>query len=83
MKLSVSTVGSGLHPSEVLVKVETRAGDEEMIVDRTVVNDEKVEVGAILAKEEGYTLVQLPRETMRGAWRVWVPSQSVVEGAMA
>ena len=83
MKLSVAHIGDGLHPSEMLVEVETRTGPEEMIVDKTVVKDGKVEVGAILGAEPGYTLVQLPRETMRGAWRVWVPNSAIVEGAMA
>jgi hypothetical protein len=83
MKLSVSPIGDGLHPSEMLVEVVTRAGSEEMIVDRSIVNEGKVEIGAILGKEQGYTLVQLPRETMRGAWRVWVPNNAIVEDAMA
>lgn len=83
MKLTVITIADGLHPSEVLVKVETRDGIEEMIVDRRAIFDDAVEIGSPLGHEKGYTLVELPRETMRGAWRVWVPQGNVVEGMAA
>jgi hypothetical protein len=82
MKVKVKEVSGGLHPSEVVVQVETTSGPENLVVDRRSFKDDLVEVGAALGRDEkGNWLIELPRETMSGTWRVWVPEKSLVPEA--
>lgn len=73
MQLKVQTLGEGLHPGEVLVRIDTIDGKhEEVLLDKKAVISNNVEVGRPLQKINGHLLVELPRETTRGEWRVWV-----------
>lgn len=73
MRLKVKEVREGLHPSEVLVLVHTLNGKEEqLLIDRTAVVSDWLDIGNPIAKKENSALVELPRETERGEWRVWV-----------
>lgn len=73
MQLKVHPLGEGLHPGEVLVRIDTLNGKhEEVLLDREAVVSNAVEVGSPLQRMNGHLLVELPRETMRGEWRVWV-----------
>jgi hypothetical protein len=72
MRLQVQEIGKGLHPSEVLVKIETVQGPQEMFIDNRSLHHGSVEVGYPIAQKDQYSLVELPAETSGGAWRVWV-----------
>jgi hypothetical protein len=72
MRIKVTTIGRGLHPSEVVVQVKTTGGVENVVVDKRSLQSGKIDVGAPLARRGDEWLVELPRETMRGAWRIWV-----------
>jgi hypothetical protein len=69
---------AGPIPSETVVAIRTTSGStEETIVDSSQVDATGVEVGFIGQKGDE-VLVELPRETLRGRWRLWVPRSAVV-----
>ncbi len=77
-RVKVQTVGDGQHPSEAVVSVMTAEGkQEQLIVDKRSLEHPRegvstLRVGYPLRSEAGRYLIELPRETMRGAWRIWV-----------
>lgn len=79
MRLKVSRVTEGTHPSEVVVSVQTTKGtSENLVVHRRALSaDHSLEIGYPINREGGSYLVELPRETTTGAWRVWVPTEAV------
>jgi hypothetical protein len=80
-RLMVRLIGSGMHPSESLVEISSQEGMEEMIVDTETITNESVEVSFPIAQRNGSgVLVELPRETVRGAWRVWVEKSQLRVG---
>ena len=82
-RVKVRTVGDGQHPSEAVVSVTTAEGkQEELIVDKRSVEKEGwLRIGYPLRSEAGQYLIELPRETVRGSWRVWVRENQVEQAA--
>jgi hypothetical protein len=82
-RVKVRTVGDGQHPSEAVVSVNTADGkQEELIVDRrSLERGGWLRVGYPLRSQAGQFLIELPRETMRGSWRVWVREKEVERAA--
>jgi hypothetical protein len=79
MRMKVQEVGPGLHPSEVVVEVNTVTGPERLVVDRNAVSDKTLFVGwRSLAQKAGQLLVELPSEAMSGTSRVWVTSEEIL-----
>jgi hypothetical protein len=72
MRVRIEEVGAGQHPSEKIVKIETTDGPEQLVVDKRSIQNQSLDVGYPVGKHNGHLLVELPRETFRGAWRVWV-----------
>lgn len=72
MLLRVERVEEGLHPSEVVINVETRTGSEEVVVDSQTVRGHVLHVGSPVDTDGSYKLVELPRPTSTGFRRVWV-----------
>ncbi|HTT83367.1 MAG TPA: hypothetical protein VMF67_07785 [Rhizomicrobium sp.] len=72
MRVKVQEVGAGLHPSEIVVQVKTTTGAENLVVDRRSLERGTLDVGEPIAQNGDRWLIELPRETMRGSWRVWV-----------
>jgi hypothetical protein len=81
MWVRVKDIEQGLHPSEAIVMIETVQGQEEVVVDRRVIQHNSIEVGQPVAvsPDDKYYLVELPAETSRGAWRVWVAKTLVAQ----
>jgi hypothetical protein len=79
MRLKVEKISEGLHPSEAVVTVQTSTGPERVVVSIRSIDTDSIPVGWPLGKKEGLTLVELPRETETGAWRIWVPSDQLIE----
>ena len=77
MRVKVKEVGRGSHPSEVMVSVTTTNGEERLVVHRRSLMDDSLEIGYPINQESDSYLVELPRETLRGEWRVWVPGEAV------
>jgi hypothetical protein len=78
MRLKVNHVSNGPGPGEVIVEITTANGQtEEVIVDTRSLDAHDIEVGQPIAQRNGHTLVELPRETMSGRWRIWVDNSQV------
>lgn len=78
MRLRVKRLSSGPGPGEVVVEVETAEGaTEEVVVHSKGLHGDTIEVGYPIHRLNDRLLVELPRETVSGAWRVWVPAASV------
>ena len=79
MRMKVREIGPGLHPSEIVVEVQTVNGPERLAVDRDSIPDMTLFVGwRPLGQKNGQWLVELPNETMSGTWRVWVKRSDVL-----
>lgn len=78
MKLKISQSGAALHPSEVIVEVKTEDGIERLVVDAASIENNTIEVGFPVGRKNLAYLVELPRETFRGTWRVWVDEDQLV-----
>lgn len=77
MKLKVNKVGAASHPQEVVVSVETEEGTEFLVVHEASLSGDQIEIGYPIGQKASNFLVELPRETMRGSWRVWVSNDVV------
>ena len=77
-RIAVEQVEDGLHPSEVVVTIRTAEGNtEEVAVDRQLVEHNEMRVYPVSSRQDR-VLVELPRETLSGAWRVWMPRAAVL-----
>ena len=75
MKLRYEEKMSGPGPSEAVVVVGTASGqNEEIIVDRSDLEDSFLKVYKI-ATDGARVLVELPRESVAGNWRIWVTKE--------
>jgi hypothetical protein len=84
MRVKVQEIGKGLHPSEVVVQIQTVEGPERLVIDRRSIDNGSIDVEYPVGRGNGHYLIELPRETMRGAWRVWVAKDLITElGAAA
>ena len=81
--LRVVNVREGLHPTEVIVSVNTDQGQVKLVIDRESLIDDFIVVGYPVASRDGHILVELPRETTSGQWRVWVEKDAVKEQEVA
>lgn len=79
MQVKVKQVGRGLHPNEVVVSVETSEGQERLVVHQKSLHQGSIDVGFPISERNGMYLVELPRETMSGLWRVWVSKKLLCE----
>lgn len=83
-RVKVRILGPGFHPNELLVAVITADGSEEqLVVDRRSIMEESISIGYPVDRSETGFLVELPRESVRGIWRVWVPQASLIEESVA
>jgi hypothetical protein len=78
MHLKVEETGKSLHPSEAAIVV-TIEGPERLVVSRRSIKNGTVEVGWPLGENDNAVLVELPRETQTGAWRVWVSKDQLID----
>lgn len=84
MRITVRRIREGLHPSEIVVAVRTAEGkDVKIVVDKDSVKNDTIDIGYPIARNNNEALVELPRETTDGLWRVWVAADSLREGAVA
>ena len=72
MKIKCTDISFGPTPYEAVVTIGTAGGEsEELVVDRDLVGDGSLEVAPV-DRSNGHVLVELPRESATGRWRVWV-----------
>ena len=73
------TIVDGLMPSEKIAIIQSADGNtEEVAVSMQSFTGNKL-VAFIIDRHEGRVLVELPRETVSGRWRMWV-NQSAIGG---
>jgi hypothetical protein len=75
MRIKVRDLRSGiqgLHPKEAMVVIDTLTGPEELVIFNPSGGISSIEVGHPIAVNADNFLVELPSETGKGAWRVWV-----------
>lgn len=81
-KLRIAEKGVGLHPNERIVEIQTVEGPQELVIHaRSILADGFIDVGFPIRESGNDVLVELPRETSGGAWRVWVGKSEVAEHA--
>jgi hypothetical protein len=73
MRLKCHTLMQGPGPSEATVGISTADGMDEVVVDASLVHNDELEVSRVLERTKDRALVELPRESASGRWRVWVP----------
>jgi len=67
----------GPIPLQTVVTIApARSRTEDVIVHRCQVHERSLEV-AYIGERDGLLLVELPRESLSGRWRVWVPKSAV------
>jgi hypothetical protein len=76
IRIKITRRESGPIPSEAVVTIPTTTGTEEVVVHTSQASEESVEAGYI-GEEGDRVLVELPRETVSGRWRIWVPRNAV------
>ncbi len=79
MRVKINIIGGALHPSERIVSVSTVSGEERLVVDDRSIKDESLSVGSPISQQGENLLVELPRETLSGLWRVWVKRKLLVD----
>jgi hypothetical protein len=77
MRIKFNNRRDGPIPSETVVTITTVGGTEDVIVHQSQADASTVEVGFIREKEDGSLLVELPRETMSGRWRISIPRSAL------
>lgn len=78
MRIRFTNRREGPIPSETVVTIPTvGGGTEDVVVHQSQADAEGVEVGFIGEKGD-QLLVELPRETFSGRWRVWVPKSALI-----
>jgi hypothetical protein len=67
----------GLMPAEKIVRVEDADGDiQEVWVSASNISGGRL-VASEIGRREGRVLVELPRESAAGRWRIWVKESAV------
>lgn len=77
MRVKVSKIAKGSHPSEMIVTVDAVTGAEQLVVHERSIENNSLDIGFPINREDSNLLVELPRETVNGAWRIWVPEALV------
>ncbi len=83
MLIKVTIIRDGHGPSEKLIGVRTSGGEvEQVIVSKRILKGSTIEVGLGLAYEDGRILIELPRESTSGKWRVWIPESGIASESL-
>jgi len=79
-RVLVNNIEEGLIPSERVVQIPSAGGgfEELSLSARQVFNNVSIAAREI-SRQGDKVLVELPRETASGRWRMWVP-QANIEG---
>jgi hypothetical protein len=73
-----SNVSEGLMPTEKIVRVEMAGGEiEEVSVSERDISPDNKLMASFIGREGERVLVELPRESASGRWRIWVNAAAV------
>ena len=79
MRLRINRLVEVPGPGEVVVGVTTITGTiEQVVVHVAGMMGDTIDVGHPLASGEEQQLIELPRESTSGKWRLWVPQSDMV-----
>ena len=74
MFVKVKRLADGPGPSETVIGIQTSDGrQEEVVLSSKLVDSDMVDLGKPLLREDDNVLVELPRESASGRWRIWIP----------
>lgn len=79
MLIKCQRLMEGPGPSEAIVSIRTTKGEEEVVVYTGLLTNGYLEVGPQLSGQADRVLVELPRESASGRWRVWIPASEVAK----
>jgi hypothetical protein len=71
-RIKTNEVVDGPGPSEKVATITTSNGLEQVILHSSALDDLNHMEISILGHEKDLALVELPRESASGKWRVWV-----------
>ena len=79
MLVRYSELAEGPGPAEMLVGVLTMEGmQEEVVLSRRQAENGRMDVGSPLIEEAERCLIELPRESVSGRWRLWIPRSEIL-----
>jgi hypothetical protein len=79
MLIKCTRLMDGPGPSEAIVGVRTVGGkQEEVVVYTGLLKNGYLQVGPHLSSQKDQVLIELPRESASGRWRVWIPESEIV-----
>jgi hypothetical protein len=81
MLLRCRKLMDGPGPSESVIEITVDGGTEELVVHNNALKGDAIEIGSVIGERAGLSLVELPRESASGKWRVWVPTQEIRQTA--
>jgi hypothetical protein len=72
------TISEGLMPNERIAQIETADGKSEVVAvsHRNIENNNKL-MAFEIERSHGRVLVELPRESASGRWRIWVKESAI------
>jgi hypothetical protein len=78
IKVSTSSVVDGLMPSEKIARIEVEGGNiEEVSVSAEDISPDNKLMASEIGRQGERVLVELPRESASGRWRIWVKATAV------
>jgi hypothetical protein len=73
-----SNIVDGLMPAEKIARIQDVDGKiEEVTVSTNNLSDNKFLMASEIGRNAGNVLVELPRESASGRWRMWVKESSI------
>jgi len=71
-------VSEGLMPNEKIARIETADGKSEVVAvsSQNILPGNRLEAFEV-GRREGKVLVELPRESASGRWRIWVKETAI------
>jgi len=76
-KVTCDKVVDGLMPTEKIARIQTADGKiEDVAVSAKSISGNKL-LASEIGRHEGKVLVELPRESNSGRWRIWVKESLV------
>jgi len=82
IKIETTKVLDGLIPAEKIARVQSADGriEEVSVSVKDIAAGNKL-MASEIGRREGKVLVELPRESASGRWRIWVNEKAVSAGA--
>jgi hypothetical protein len=67
----------GIMPNEKIARIQGADGRfDEVVVSKRNISGDKL-LASEIGRQEGQVLVELPRESTSGRWRMWVKESSI------